>query len=81
MAQQRSRLELFVPDLRKIANSKDHCCDGKTMDFDEGVEGPLSGNAVLIVTPGLRKWGDGFGGKLASFVDLEAAQVKCIKRG
>jgi len=78
MAQQRSRLELFVPDLRKIAASIDHCCDGKTMDFDEGVEGPLSGSPVLIVTPGLRKWGDGFGSNLASCVDLEAAQVKCI---
>ena len=79
MAQQRSRLELFVPNLGKIATSKNHCCDGKTIDFDEGVEGPLGGKPVLIVTLGLRKWGDGFGGKLASFVDLEAAQVKCIQ--
>jgi hypothetical protein len=81
MAQQRSRLELFVPNLEKIANSENHCCDGKTIDFDQGIEGPLEGTPFLVVTPGLRKWGDGFGGKLASFVDLEAAQVKCIKRG
>ncbi|KAH8650569.1 hypothetical protein BGZ60DRAFT_550399 [Tricladium varicosporioides] len=76
MAQQRSRLELFVPDLQKIAASSDHCSDGKIIDFDEGVEGPLVGSPVLIVTPGLRKWGDGLGGNLNRSTDLEAAQVK-----
>lgn len=67
-----------MPDLIKIASSKDHCCDGKTEDYDEGSEEPLTGDAVLIVMPCLRKWGDGFGAKLSSFVDMEAAQVKCV---
>ena len=77
MAMQRSRLELFVPDLDKIAACKDHCCDGRTIDFDEGTEGLRGGSPILVVTPGLRKRGDGLGGNFDRSADLEAAQVKC----
>ncbi|KAH0564765.1 hypothetical protein GP486_001848 [Trichoglossum hirsutum] len=71
MCQQRSRLELFIPEI-----SEDGCPEGKAQDFDS--EGPVEdGTALFVVVPCLRKWGNGFGANLEQCEDLEAAQVKC----
>ena len=76
MAQQRSRLELYIPNLSPAKLKEEGIID-RLLDFDDP-DGALGGQPVLVVVPALRRYGDGFGNKLDQEVDLEAAQVKCL---
>jgi hypothetical protein len=81
MAKQRSRLDLYVPKVTVLqreqrSNGNVHIL-GKIADIEDGDD--INGQIAFVVIPGLRRWGDGLGTNLNRHIDLEAAQVRCIK--
>ncbi|KAI9764516.1 MAG: hypothetical protein M1839_005886 [Geoglossum umbratile] len=74
MGQQRCRLELVFPET--VGSIRAGAYQGKILNFDD-TDDPVEGELVLVVVPGLRKWGDGFGNNLSEYEDLEGVQVKC----
>ena len=81
MAKQRSRFELYVPEVAVLQNEQNlngnvHIL-GRIADIEDGDN--INGQIAFVVVPGLRRWGDGLGMNLHCHMDLEAAQVRCIE--
>jgi hypothetical protein len=76
MSKQRSRIELYVPEVSLLDGTNVHAL-GKIVDIEEEDGAPIQGKIDFVVIPGLRRWGDGLGTNLDRHVDLEAARVKC----
>jgi hypothetical protein len=79
MSKQRSRLELYVPDITVLQNTRNVHVLGKIFDIEEDIECSSRVDIGFVVIPGLRRWGDGLGTNLNHHVDLEAARVKCLE--
>lgn len=81
MAKQRSRFEFYVPDIGKLQEQQNSGENihiwGEVAEIADRYE--FDGQITYVVVPGLRRWGDGLGLNLNRYVDLEAAQVRCIE--
>ncbi|KAI9891435.1 MAG: hypothetical protein M1814_002754, partial [Vezdaea aestivalis] len=80
MAKQRCRLELHVPNLKEMHKLEPHVLSDMDVIRDKEEGSPVNQEVVFVVTPALRKWGNGGGQRLEECTVVVPAEVLTIRK-